>query len=216
MTRELSVVLPVRDDAERLHGAIDSVLERADGLLEIVVVDDGSSDASAAVAEAFGPPVRVFRRPALGVAAARNFGVARAAGSVLGFVDSDDRWIAPQPDPRRRLLAEHPRCIALGRVIVTAEPGGEPADAGVLYLFGAALIPRAVMDEVGPSDEALQVGSDLAWFIAARDIGIEINVADDVVLRYQRRPGSLSTTLPGRGLLAGLHHAIQRRAATCE
>jgi glycosyltransferase involved in cell wall biosynthesis len=216
MTPALSIVLPVRDDAGRLRIAIDSVLERAENLLEVVVVDDGSADGSADVAEAFGPPVRVFRRPALGVAAARNFGVTQTRGQLLGFVDSDDEWIAPTPDPRRRMLAERPHSIALGRVLVVADADTLPSPPGVLYLFGAALIPRVVMDRVGPSDDTLAVGSDLAWFMTAKDIGIEINVADEVVLRYRRRPGSLSTTVPGRGLLAGLHHAIQRRAAAGE
>ncbi|MGD0198628.1 MAG: glycosyltransferase family A protein [Solirubrobacteraceae bacterium] len=210
MTDDLSVVITVRDDATRLGAAINSVL-RAERLLEVVVVDDGSRDASAAVAESFGAPVRVHRRPARGVTAALNFGIAAARGALLGFVDSDDVWLDLPVDPRRSILEAHPDCIALGQVTVVGARLGAASETGLLYSFGAALIPRAVIGAVGPLDERLGVGSDLAWFLAARDHGIEIRTVPQAVLCYQRRDGSLSTAQPGSGLLAGLHHAIERR-----
>jgi glycosyltransferase involved in cell wall biosynthesis len=204
MTADLSVVIAVRDGEQRLPRAIQSLLS-ADGLLEIVVVDDGSSDASADVAASFGEPVRVVRQPPSGVAAARNAGVAASQGAIISFIDDDDEWLAGAVDPRRALLAAEPGAIALGRTVIVGQE--KPF---VLESFCAALIPRAVWEYVGAVDETLRVGEDLAWFLAARDAGVPIQTVPDVVLRYHRRAGSLSSQ-PGQGLLAGLHHAIARR-----
>jgi glycosyltransferase involved in cell wall biosynthesis len=209
---DLSVVIPVRDGAARIADAIESVLEHADGLLEVIVVDDGSQDPTAEVAAAFGPPVRVIRTPPRGVGAARNTGFAAAAGALIGFVDDDDRWLAPTPDPRRRVLAEDPAAIVLGQVVMTPVGGGPLSEPFLLYSFCSALIPRAAAAIAGPVDEALRAGEDLAWFLAARDAGVAIRSVHDVVLHYRRRADSVSTQQPGAGLLAGLASAIRRRA----
>jgi glycosyltransferase involved in cell wall biosynthesis len=206
MTADLSVIIAVRDGERRLPRAIQSVLG-AEGLLEIVVVDDGSTDASAEVAASFGEPVRVVRQPARGVATARNAGVVASRGSIIAFVDDDDEWLAGSVDPRRALLAVEPNAIALGQTVLVQQE-----TPFVLQSLCAALIPRAVWEYVGPVDETLRVGEDLAWFLAARDAGVPIRTVPDVVLRYHRRAGSLSSK-QGEGLIAGLHHAIARRRA---
>jgi glycosyltransferase involved in cell wall biosynthesis len=206
---DLTVVIPVRDGAATLGRAIGSVLERADGLLEIVVVDDGSRDASAAVAEALGPPVRVLRRDPAGAAAARNAGVAAARGRLLSFLDADDEWLAGVPDPRRALLDARPGAIALGHVEV--EAGGRTTQ-GPLWAFGAALLARTTFDRVGGLDEGLERGEDVAWFLSARDAGVPLVTTDAPVMRYRRGPGSLSGDTRA-GLLSALHATVRRRAA---
>jgi glycosyltransferase involved in cell wall biosynthesis len=206
MTRDLSVIIACRDGERRLPRAIQSVLG-ADGLLEVVVVDDGSSDASAEVAASFGPAIRVVRQTPSGVARARNAGVAASRGSILAFIDDDDEWLVGSVDPRRPLLAAEPTAIALGQTVLVQQE-----TPFVLQSLCAALIPRAVWERVGPVDETLRVGEDLAWFLTARDAGVSVRTVPDVVLRYHRRAGSLSSK-PGEGLVAGLHHAIARRKA---
>ena len=108
-TGDLSIIVPAHNAAATLEAAIGSALE-ADGLLEVVVIDDGSTDdtlaraneMAAAMSAAGGPLLRVLSQPQAGPSAARNFGAANAKGGLLAFLDADDRWVAGVPDSRRR------------------------------------------------------------------------------------------------------------------
>jgi glycosyltransferase involved in cell wall biosynthesis len=102
MNPELSVVIPTRNRWPLLQRAIDSALAQHDVSLEVLVVDDGSSDGSAERAEAIvDPRVRVIRQQHQGVAAARNRGIERATTSWIALLDDDDLWA---PDKSRRQL----------------------------------------------------------------------------------------------------------------
>ncbi len=102
---KVSVVIPCFNREKSLGDAITSALRQTLPAAEIVVVDDGSTDGSAAVAECFGPPVRVIRRANGGAAAARNRGIAEATGDWIAFLDSDDVW-APEKLQRQAAAAE--------------------------------------------------------------------------------------------------------------
>lgn len=106
-----TVVLPTRDRAERLRAAAESVLEQSLDALELVIVDDGSTDHTAEICEQladFDPRVRVVSwRAPKGAAAARNGGIRLAVGEFVAFIDDDCVW---HPDRLRRIrtaLAEH-------------------------------------------------------------------------------------------------------------
>jgi glycosyltransferase involved in cell wall biosynthesis len=86
----ISVITPCYNGAMYLRQTIESVLAQTYPPLEMIVVDDGSTDDSAAIAESFGPPVRVIRQTNQGVSAARNRGIAEARGDYLHFLDADD------------------------------------------------------------------------------------------------------------------------------
>jgi glycosyltransferase involved in cell wall biosynthesis len=91
----VSVVIPVFNGAATIGRAITSVLaQRFDGdRLEVIVVNDGSTDASAEVLRGFGDRIRVINQPNRGAAAARNVGAAAARGEYLAFLDADDTWL---------------------------------------------------------------------------------------------------------------------------
>lgn len=91
----VSVVMPVYNGEAYLATAIDSVLGQTQPDVELVVVDDGSSDGSAAILARYGDRIRVLHQANAGVSAARNAGVAAARGEFLAFLDSDDWW---EPD----------------------------------------------------------------------------------------------------------------------
>ena len=102
MTPRFSVVIPAFNAEKTLARAIESVRAQSWPAHEIIVVDDGSTDASAEVAAAFGAEVRLLRQANSGVSAARNAGAMAATGDWLAFLDADD-WYAPD---RLRLHAE--------------------------------------------------------------------------------------------------------------
>ncbi len=88
----VSVVIPTYNRAAILPDALHSVLQQTLPAEEILVIDDGSTDSTADVATAFGPPVRWIRQENAGVAAARNRGMRESHGRYIAFLDSDDMW----------------------------------------------------------------------------------------------------------------------------
>lgn len=88
----ISVVIPCYNAAPFLRESIESVLRQTLSPLEIIVVDDGSTDESAAVAEAYGAPVRVLRQENQGESVARNRGIEESRGEWIAYLDADDIW----------------------------------------------------------------------------------------------------------------------------
>ena len=89
----VSVVIPTYNRVARLPDAIHSALEQTLVPLEVIVVDDGSTDDTAAACASFGSTVRYIRQANQGVAVARNRGAAESRGDLIAFLDSDDLWM---------------------------------------------------------------------------------------------------------------------------
>jgi glycosyltransferase involved in cell wall biosynthesis len=100
----ISGIIPVRDRAGFVARAIDSALSQGGPALELIVVDDGSTDATPAVLAGYGEKIVALRRPPAGRSAARNAGIAAARGEWIAFLDSDDAWL---PGKLARQLAFH-------------------------------------------------------------------------------------------------------------
>src|SRR5690349_2600271 len=97
----VSVVIPVFDGEAYLAAAIESALAKTYARVEVIVVDDGSTDGSASVAARY--DVRLVRQSNRGVSAACNAGVEAARGELIAFLDADDLW----PPERLEIQARH-------------------------------------------------------------------------------------------------------------
>src|SRR4051794_21695728 len=112
-----SVVIPTYNRAHIVRETIESVLAQTDPDFEVIVVDDGSTDATGdVVAEVTDPRVSYVRKQNAERGAARNFGAARALGRYVNFVDSDDVLYPHHLATARRLIAiaDHPEILHLG------------------------------------------------------------------------------------------------------
>jgi len=107
----VSVIIPCYQQAEYLGEAIESVLAQTYPHLEIVVVDDGSTDNASAIASRY-PGVRCIREPNSGPAAARNAGIRNSNGDFLVFLDADDRLLPQGVEAGVRALGERQECAA--------------------------------------------------------------------------------------------------------
>jgi glycosyltransferase involved in cell wall biosynthesis len=190
----VSVIVPAYNAAAYLAEAITSILAQRHRPLEVIVVDDGSTDDSPRIAEQFGPLVRCHRQANAGPSAARNSGLSIAQGDVIAFLDADDLYV---PDKFAwqiaRLDADAGVDVVIGRqqyfdLVGAAGEGAtfQPLQEDRLALqLGCAMFRRQVFDRVGLFDESMQYCEDWDWFFRAREIGVGLRLHRDVVL-HQR------------------------------
>lgn len=106
----VSVVIPLYNKAEYIRRALDSIAAQTLAPAEIIVVDDGSRDDSAAIVERYERlPVRLIRQSNAGPGAARNRGISEASGALIAFLDADDEWLPEYLETGVRLLKENPQ-----------------------------------------------------------------------------------------------------------
>lgn len=181
-----------------------------------MVVDDGSTDDSADVAERFAE-VRVLRRRHEGVAATRNAGLRAATGSLIGFCDSDDKWMPEKARVEVEYLDAHVECgILLCRQDTIFEPG-VPAPTwlrpdqvrgdldGVSPTSG--MFRRQVFERLGGFRTDMDMGAEFDLLFRARAAGICISLIDQS-LRFRRIHDDNMTTRFGGGK-ADLFRAVR-------
>ena len=89
---EVSVIIPTYNSAQYVTTAVESVLAQTFADTEIIVIDDGSTDATDSVMACYGSPVRFIKQANRGVSSARNRGIAESRGRLIAFLDADDTW----------------------------------------------------------------------------------------------------------------------------
>jgi glycosyltransferase involved in cell wall biosynthesis len=107
-TLTVTAVIPAHNAAPFIGEALDSVLHQTIPPTEIIVVDDGSTDGTPAVARRCDPLVHVIEQPQRGVSAARNAGIAAAKGEFIAFLDADDVWAPPKIERQLAAFARQP------------------------------------------------------------------------------------------------------------
>jgi glycosyltransferase involved in cell wall biosynthesis len=220
MTQPLvSVIVPTYNCAAYVRSAIDSVLAQSYAPIEVVVVDDGSTDDTLAVLSEFGDRIRVFSQANAGPAAARNRAVAQARGEYLAFLDGDDLWLPGHLAGLVRHLIDQPdaRVAFADWLVWHANADGtyppidvapralrpDPAASGWLYtrlLFDsvihiiACVIHRSVYEAVNGFDESLRTGSDYDfWLKVSRRYPVA--KLDGAVAVYRQNPQSVTYRL---------------------
>ncbi len=189
----VSVVIPVYNGERYLAEAIESVLGQLYRPLELLVVDDGSSDGSAEVAGRYDTCVRLIRAPHEGLAAARNRGAEAAEGFYLAFLDADDLWTPGKlPLQVARLQSDAALDAAFGAVEHFYSPELDQAARGAIacpvgampgYHAGAMLIRREAFRRVGPFQTCWQVGEFIDWYLRAQEAGLVSVMLPEVVMR---------------------------------
>jgi glycosyltransferase involved in cell wall biosynthesis len=118
----ISVVIPCYNGAKYLRETLDSAVAQTLPPLEVIVVDDGSTDDSAAIAESYGPPVRVIRQSNQGESVARNRAISEAKGEWVAFLDADDLWLPEKLAEQAKLMT--PAVGAVCSWTIDRYPGG--------------------------------------------------------------------------------------------
>jgi glycosyltransferase involved in cell wall biosynthesis len=216
----VSVVIPVFNGEAFLGEALRSVFAQTHDCLEVLVADDGSTDGSAAIAAGF-PSVHLLSGPHQGVSNARNRAVEASRGEFLAFLDADDTWY-PEKIARQVLLANTDQ--SLGVVMARQDYRFEvaiprwfrgPTDGGSEpgFLPSAWFVRRACWDQVGEFNRSLTHGKDIDWLARARELGVRIGTADEVLLTRRIHGGNV-TGLAGpatEGMLRALRGSVLRK-----
>jgi glycosyltransferase involved in cell wall biosynthesis len=182
----VSVVIPVHNGERFLAEAIDSVLNQSFSAVELIAVDDASTDASAQVAHAYSP-VRYVRREFHSTARARNEGAALAQGDYLAFLDQDDVWLADKLALQMSAFDSFPEVEAVfGEVMQFRDDpqSGPPVLAQMQgYAPSVMLIKMASFWRVGPFDPHLQLGEWVDWYARACDLKLSVRRLPQLVAR---------------------------------
>ena len=201
-----SVVVPCYNQARFLRTAVDSALGQSYAGLEVIVVNDGSTDDTLDVARSYGDRIQLVDQKNRGLAAARNAGLLVSTGEFINFLDSDD-WL--DPDFLKHQLAASDGSSAsvfVGEWILSDRDESAlghrgvaiPGDAYRFLLRGnpmpchALTVLRSVVEEVGSFDESLEAYEDWDLWLRLAAAGHSFAAAPEARVFYRRYQGSMS------------------------
>lgn len=188
----ISVIIPVYNCEKYLAEAIESVLSQADCNLDVVVLDDGSTDSSAEIAKQYLPHIKYFYQPNGGLASALNLGISKAEGEHIAFLDADDRWLpnklclqmkALEAEPTLDMVFGHmrhffsPDLEETLRAKIALVEGVVPS-----YFKGAMLIRRESLSRAGLFDTQWKIGDFVDWYLKALEKGLKSFMISDLVM----------------------------------
>jgi len=230
----VSCIIAVFNGEAYLHEAIDSLLAQTYPEIEIVVVNDGSTDGTADVIGRYGDRVRVLNQANCGVSIARNRGVAMSTGQLLCFLDGDDRV-----DPRK---------IAMQVAAFRADARLEFCDCHMSYFWSpeisaearerdfrharpfwretlpchisAWLFRRELWNRVGGFSASLRYSEDVDWFSRARDLPMRRLTLADVLTHRRLHAGNVTARRPAEQVASLAYmlkaHRVRARSRTAE
>jgi len=209
----VSVIIPVYNGEKFLGEAIESVFVQNHSPLEIIIVDDGSTDSTSDVAKLFGDRVTCVYQENKGVPAARNKGLSLAKGNVIAFLDADDIWMKDKLKLQLGILSAKPETqivISMFQRIYEKENSAGKTDyvnydsPQISMAFTSSVIRRSVFDTIGLLNEKRQLCDDWDWFMRAREQGIKITTMNKVTILYRRHDNNITNNIN-----QGNHHMLR-------
>ncbi len=208
----VSVIIPTYNRVDFLPEAVDSVLDQVYSGVEVIVVDDGSTDNTPGLLNRYGGAIRRIRQENAGVSAARNAGIQMATGRLIAFLDSDDRWLPGKLAAQTAFFDAHPDSVICqteelwvrrGRRV---NPGKRhrkragwifiPSLSLCLVSPSAVMMRRSLLDEVGLFDESLPACEDYdLWLRVACRHPIDL-IDTPLIVKRGGHPDQLSAA-PG-------------------
>lgn len=196
----VSVIVPVFNGGNFLAESIGSIRAQNYDPLEIIIVDDGSTDGSALITSTLGKDIHYIYQSNKGVASARNTGLNNSSGVVIAFLDQDDVWPMNKLSSQVPFLMEQPEIdIVMGKTRLFGELSRlkyqdrfERLNYVVDHSFlGSGVIRKSVFEIIGFFDTTLKTGDDIDWMLRARDKAIPIIKLEHVTLQYRIHQGNL-------------------------
>ncbi len=199
----MSVIVPVFNAAKYLDEAIGSILAQTYPNVEVIAVNDGSTDVSLNVLENYASRITIIDSINKGTPAARNLGIQVAEGSYLAFLDADDIWHPEKLSTQMDLFDRTPNLDMtycsfeefLSPDLSAEQQSKRVVKSGVMSgaLLGTTLILRDSFNRVGLFSETRRSGEFIDWYARAEEIGLKIVPSDHC--HYRRRSHADNQTL---------------------
>lgn len=201
----VSIILCVRNGEDYLRESIESVLGQSYTSWELIVIDGGSEDESAAIARSY-PGVRCIPQTGTGIPNAYNQGVATANGDLLAWISHDDIWLPEKLIQQVAAMQDNPAAAYCNcHVQHFLQPGSEiplgfrpelleshqPA-----FIMETLLARRSAFEQVGLFDESYVVAEDVDWFSRARAIDLPYIMLPSTLVRKRVHGSNASLTTP--------------------
>jgi len=194
MSELISCIVPVYNGEVYLDETLDSIFAQTYSPIEVIVVDDGSTDGTADLIGKRRDEITYLHQENQGPGAARNFGIKKAAGDFLAFLDADDLWSPEKLSMQMAAFDAQPElevCVTRiqnfwiegleeDRERFKNHPISQPLPG---YGFPTSLIRRRAFDTIGLIDETLKTGEDSDWFMRMMEAACPAALLQDVTVR---------------------------------
>lgn len=219
---KVSVVIPLYNGESYILETIESIRNQTYDNIEIIIVDDGSTDRSSFLIE--GKVSKYIRQENRGVASARNRGIDAATGEYLAFIDADDKWDLRKLEVQIGFMEAHPEISYTFTNHVRyltveldefpewmREEGKNKELAG--YIPSSLVVRKADFEKIGYFNEDFRNGEDTEWFLRARDFGFQMTVIPENLLMKRVHSNNLtSNTMAVKlNLIKAFELSIKRR-----
>lgn len=198
----VSVIIPVFNGEKYLQESIDSVIAQEGVPIELIVVDDGSTDGSKEIVSSYRDkfPIRYFYQNNQGLAASRNQGITLASGDFIAFNDADDTWAAGKLAAQMEIMLKDPSIeMVSGKIKQFISPEIAPEEHANYHFqegerqsnsMAVSLFRKEVFFKYGLFDPQYRVGQDMNWVLQAKDKGLKIVPLPELVLHRRLHPGN--------------------------
>lgn len=196
----VSVIVPVFNGENFIKDAIENILSQQYPALEIIIVNDGSTDGTETIINQLPVDVRYFTQNNSGPASARNKGIRDASGEFIAFLDADDLW--PENnlnimvdemlrDPSIDVVRGYAQLLELNRTSGAYHYVGNPRESFPDYI-GAAIYRKSAFEKVGLFDPTLRFAEDVDWYMRANEKKMNIKRLEETSLFVRRHGGNMT------------------------
>jgi GT2 family glycosyltransferase len=220
----ISVIIVVHNGAAFIADAIENVMQQQYSNLEIIVIDDGSSDQTAEIVKMTGLNIVYVYQNQQGVASARNLGIEHAKGKYVAFLDADDLWSEDKLNTQISILNDNPTIggtlgfthkTPMSKSLEQIKQNAQNDNYFALNL-GAALFKLTVIKQVGLFDTEFNSGEDIDWFFRAREKNIQLIIHKQIVHYFRIHGKNISNDqkMVNSELLKVHKKSLDRRSKT--
>ncbi len=204
-SRGVSCIVPVFNGERYVAETIESILGQTVPPLEIIVVDDGSTDGTQEALRPFGDRIRVLSQENQGPSGARNHGLEESRGEFIAFLDADDLWVADKLERQLHLMDARPDlALCSGHIksfwIDELDHERRQLEHHPYHQSRALLSPctvltrRDVFERVGRFDPELRNGEDTDWFMRAMKLGVVMETLPELLVHRRQHLSNLTRT----------------------